>query len=616
MTYRTGRKASTALPGLIALVLFALLASAGAGECRAEETNATAASKGTGYTVVFQGVEGDLRDLLQQISVAAGKSDEPFVSSGLIARRIEDDKKLFQTALNSKGYMDSSVKADLNTSVKPPVLTYTVDTGPPFILEGISYEVNGAVEGMTLPDAQALGLDVGARFDAVTVVAVSRKVQTQLADNGYPFPKVAKPRILADFQAHTVRAVYTVTPGQKADFGATEISGLTTVDEEFVRAYIPWKEGELFDRTEFDTYYDRLSQLNLFSTIRIDPDTKLDDSGRVPIKVQLTERKQRTIRAGLGYSSDKGPQAHVGWEHRNLLGGGEKLKASIRASGVESEAGLAYNSPRFLGRELSFDLDGKYVKSDTEAYKANTFETGFLISKEVVDHLSMGGGLRYRHGDIIEDESRPFDNNRLYDLLSVVLKASWDNRDSVLDPTSGHNIDLRVEPFFPVGNTEGASSEFVQTVLSATSYLKLLDSPRLVLAGRGAAGASWGVTSDDLPATLRFYPGGGGSVRGYGYQMAGPVSGSTPQGGAAFLEFSAEARAMLTEKFGIVPFLDGGYAYEDPFDINGDMLFGAGLGIRYHTSFGPLRADIAVPLKRRKDVDDPFQFYISIGQAF
>ena len=33
------------------------------------------------------------------------------------------------------------------------------------------------------------------------------------------------------------------------------------------------------------------------------------------------------------------------------------------------------------------------------------------------------------------------------------------------------------------------------------------------------------------------------------------------------------------------------------------------------TPIGPLRLDVAVPLNRR-DVDDAFQLYISIGQAF
>ncbi|MFW5734195.1 MAG: autotransporter assembly complex protein TamA [Oceanidesulfovibrio sp.] len=615
MQAMTGRTVRATMVVSFALWLFGL---AGADFGSAQDSNATRPAQETaGYTVRFQGVEDDLLELLRQVSVAVDKSAEAYVSTGIIARRIREDKELFKTALTSRGYMASSVDASLDTESRPPVLTYVVDTGAPFMLSGISYEVADDYESnATMPTAEELGLKVGARFNAVPVVGASGKVRTWLSRRGYPFPEVSKPRVLADFEEHSARAVYTVTPGPKADFGETTIEGLETVDEEYVRAYIPWREGQTFDRQQFETYYNELAEQNLFSTIRIDPVQEMDQQGRVPIKVELKERKHRTVRAGLGYSTDKGPQARVGWEHRNLLGGGEKLETKLRVSAVESDATVQFTNPRFLNKELTFAIDASFVKSDTKAYKAETFETGFLVQKEVIDHLQLGFGPRYRRGDILEDESRPFDNNRAFDLVSLLFKAVWDDRDSVLDPTSGNKVELRVEPFFGVGDSDSDSPFFVQTELSATNYLLLLESPRLVLAGRAAAGASWGTTRDELPAVLRFYPGGGGSVRGYGYQKAGPVTGDTPLGGAAYAEFSAEARAMVTEKFGIVPFIDGGYAFADPLDPQGEMLFGAGLGVRYHTSFGPLRADVAVPLNRREGVDDPVQFYISIGQAF
>ena len=46
-----------------------------------------------------------------------------------------------------------------------------------------------------------------------------------------------------------------------------------------------------------------------------------------------------------------------------------------------------------------------------------------------------------------------------------------------------------------------------------------------------------------------------------------------------------------------------------------DIRYSVGAGLRYDLPFGPIRADIAVPLDRR-DTDPEFQVYISIGQAF
>jgi len=121
----------------------------------------------------------------------------------------------------------------------------------------------------------------------------------------------------------------------------------------------------------------------------------------------------------------------------------------------------------------------------------------------------------------------------------------------------------------------------------------------------------------DVPADERFYAGGGGSIRGYSYQSVGPLSGGDPVGGRSLLELSTELRLRLGERFGFVGFLDGGSAFGAAFpDFDEELLWGTGLGFRYFTAVGPLRLDFAVPLDRRHGIDDAFQVYISLGQAF
>jgi translocation and assembly module TamA len=51
-------------------------------------------------------------------------------------------------------------------------------------------------------------------------------------------------------------------------------------------------------------------------------------------------------------------------------------------------------------------------------------------------------------------------------------------------------------------------------------------------------------------------------------------------------------------------------------DFRKPLLQSAGIGLRYHTPVGPLRFDIAVPLNRRKHIDNAVEAYFSIGQAF
>ena len=85
---------------------------------------------------------------------------------------------------------------------------------------------------------------------------------------------------------------------------------------------------------------------------------------------------------------------------------------------------------------------------------------------------------------------------------------------------------------------------------------------RVVAAGRVRLGTIIGAGVFDIAPSRRFYSGGGGSVRGYGYQQLGPKDmDGDPIGGRGLAEFALEARIRLKQfggNFGIVPFFDGG----------------------------------------------------------
>ena len=136
---------------------------------------------------------------------------------------------------------------------------------------------------------------------------------------------------------------------------------------------------------------------------------------------------------------------------------------------------------------------------------------------------------------------------------------------------------------------------------------------------RARLGAIPGAAIQDIAPSRRFYAGGGGSVRGFGYQQIGPRNSfSEPSGGRSLSEFSIEAR-VKTGLFGgalwVVPFVDAGTVEETVTPRFRDMRYGAGLGLRYQTGFGPIRVDVGTPLNRRPG-EKPVAVYVSLGQAF
>ena len=82
-------------------------------------------------------------------------------------------------------------------------------------------------------------------------------------------------------------------------------------------------------------------------------------------------------------------------------------------------------------------------------------------------------------------------------------------------------------------------------------------------------------------------------------------------------EGSVELRTRFANDFGFAVFVDAGTVDTSVFPSFEDrVLFGAGPSFRYFTPVGPLRLDIGFPLNPRGGVDDPYQVYFSIGQAF
>ena len=155
--------------------------------------------------------------------------------------------------------------------------------------------------------------------------------------------------------------------------------------------------------------------------------------------------------------------------------------------------------------------------------------------------------------------------------------------------------------------------------LITSEILELIRDGRSVAEIMSLGSTILGADAMNIAPSRRLYSGGGGSVRGYGYQRLGPqdVDGD-PVGGRGLAEFALEARVRLKGfggNFGIVPFLDGGSLTDKAWPGLKNWQFGAGLGVRYYSSFGPIRIDVGTPLNPRSR-DSRIAVTVSLGQAF
>jgi translocation and assembly module TamA len=142
------------------------------------------------------------------------------------------------------------------------------------------------------------------------------------------------------------------------------------------------------------------------------------------------------------------------------------------------------------------------------------------------------------------------------------------------------------------------------------------DDADYILAARVLVGGSIAESIEDLPVDLRYFAGGGSSVRGYEYQALSPRNAVNQIiGGRSAVEGSLEMRTWLWGDFGAAAFVDAGSASSSNFPDFDDIGVGVGVGVRYRTPVGPVRVDFAVPLDPPAG-DSEFGIYVALGQAF
>lgn len=604
------------MAGLTLALVFSAFFTVAARAADTSDPGEAGGTDGVRYTAAITGVaDSDLQALLEEVSKTFQERATPAPSVFLLSNRAESDLKSFKDVFNSRGYFAARTTVSVDQGSTPATVVFAVDLGEVFTLHDVRFALPPGEENrkVAFPSPKALGLDLAAPFSAKAVMSAQEALLRYFQENGRPFPQVMDRKVTADFSTRAVTILWQVDPGPDATFGEVVIEGLADVGPAVVRREIPWKKGQPYDVGLVDTLRTRLTALGLFSTIEAQPGKDIDPSGETPMTVRLAERKHRTFKGGVDYKSDEGPGFNLGWEHRNLFGGGERLALSAGASPIRQFGEGLLELPAFLHPDQKLTTKVRYVNEELQAYTGVNFTATSILRRSLGEHLSVAAGLGYRNSDITEDKSRPWQSGQDYHFAFVPLEMALDSRDDPLDPQKGYLASLSAAPY---ADLDG-DANFLRPEINAAVYWRLFDSPDIIFANRGYVGADLGASLDELPSDLRFYAGGGGSIRGYPYQTVGPLRSETPTGGRSVFTFSSELRVRINEYVGFVPFLDGGSAFSNALPPYEETLrFGAGLGLRVFTPIGPIRVDVATPLNRRPNIDDVGQFYISIGQAF
>jgi translocation and assembly module TamA len=544
-----------------------------------------------------------------------------------INRRSQDDRDLIDQLLRSVGHYGGNTVVTIDppaTPNAPTRIVLTVDPGPLYTFAAVDIvapeDARGA-DPATLVKPW-IGVTTGDPVDAVRVLGAQEALPVRIADAGYPFPKVGKPDIVVDHATRTATFVQTIDLGPRGVFGTISIEGETQgFRDTDVARLARFAPGDPYSGEKRDDLRRAMIHTSLFGTVAIKPvagEVLPDGSQVVNLVVTTESAPTRTIAASAGYSTGQGLRLEGSWTHRNLFP--PQGAVTFRGIAAEREQVVAAEFRRsdWKRRDQTLTFRAGLSAEQQDAFDATTFEVAGRIDR--VSNLNWQKDFTYAVGSEFlitrqRDRSAPDDPNNTFFILAFPGIVTWDQSNNLLDPTRGFRLTTRLSPELTLRS--GTYLNYLKAQFEATGYLPV--GGDVTLAGRVHLGGIIGASTGRIAPNRRFYAGGGGSVRGFNFQGVGPRDADgSPTGGNSLTEASAEVRYRFQafgNDLGVVAFVDAGEVSPDTRPAFDDLRYGVGVGVRYFTSFGPVRIDVATPIGRREG-DPKVAFYVSIGQAF
>ncbi|MFM7349961.1 MAG: BamA/TamA family outer membrane protein [Erythrobacter sp.] len=567
-----------------------------------------------------------------------------------VAARARADEELLGDILRTYGYYAGEVVRQLSggrreglgtdpaatasagegeAASREPSVRFDIIPGPRYRFGRIDL---GALPTLREPDASNLvnvfGIRTGDPLYADRIVDQELSLRVALGESGYPFAEMGEPELLIDHAREEGDLSLDVQPKGKYVFGPVVSNDPRFLSSRHLARIARFRPGEVYQQSLETDLRRAILATGLVSAVNLTPrETRApvgDQPGEVALDVELERAPLRTIAGAIGYGSEDGFKLEGRWEHRNLF----PPEGTLRLRGIigtrEALASVGIRRNNFLGRDQVLTAD--LYASDINTLAVDSRGFGFKTSFEKVSNIlfqkpvswQIGAELLYADERNRDRRARgvpvPVQPRRAYLVGGLFGSITLDASDNLLDPRKGWRTTLFLAP--EVSRSQGTQRFYLRAQADASYYQPI---GGVVLAGRVRGATIQGAGVDAVAPSRRLYAGGGASVRGYGYQGVGPRDAfGNPTGGASLVEFALEAR-VPTPLFGgaveVVPFVDAGTVSRSATPDFDTIRFGAGVGLRYKTSFGPIRIDVAAPLNR-SEFDSPVVVYVSLGQAF
>ncbi len=515
-------------------------------------------------------------------------------------------KKLFaeaeseiDKALRALGYYRPGIVKQLGFADDCWQANFDITAGLPVRISSLSVQIRG--EAKQDPAFQKLLANLPLKQGDILNHGLYEKIKQDLhslsLEYGYLNSQLIKKSLRVDPEKKQAEIELLLDSGPRYHFGKISIDQ-SILNPDFVYRYIDIKPDGNYSSQKLAKTYNALSNNIYFSNVEIKPQMDAVKNHQVPVLVHLTPKKKHAYSLGVGYDTDIGPLASVGYQNRRINRKGHNLSVNLDVSPVLSSAEARYIIPFTQSRNDYVSIGLGYKLEQPKTFRSELAKLSLKYH-----HLNTNGWKQILFLDLNSETFTVSDVSQNTTLLVPGARWQYTESNNALRPTRGYhlNFSLTTSPETLISDV---------TFVQATATGKLINSlpwPARFIS-RINLGATLTNNFDRLPSSYRFYAGGTETIRGYNYKKLGPVDNKDNViGGKMLTVVSVEYEQLVNESWGVAMFLDAGNAYNTN---NISIKTGTGLGLRWLSPIGPLRLDFAIPLS---NTSPSFRIHFSSG---
>ncbi len=528
-------------------------------------------------------------------------------------KKVGSDDEIIAKNLKRDGYLNAGIG---RWQVKPSDDGYSlnieipIEKGVQTKIEEIQFSGNESFSKKQL--LKALSVKEGNPLNEPSLINERRKLISFYADNGYPYAIVEQD--WTSTEDGRARITYTIREGSLVRIGQILYLGDMLTSQKAIRSAMNLREGDVFSYRKLLESKLNIRRLGPFSSVDIEPIGLAEKEEIVHLRVQVEERRPFYIDAAINYSTRDDLTGSLSFTNINSFGWAKTNSLKLTGGQKLSRGEMLWLDPRFLGSSFEMTTNGwvQYEKQPRYAYTQIGGSMGWFRR-----YRRLGFLFRYEldRNYFIQGDSVAADADSLRDntLSQISLSSSFDSRNSFSYPTRGFFTLGRVDIFNEI---EGNNANFVRLTWQGENEVSFLKRVTLSTAFRLNRILTIG-SNVSVPTNQLLFLGGSDTIRGFGEDSLGPTNAAgEATGSRTRWVWNEELRFRIWKSISWAFFFDMGSLTNDFSDINWFTIRRSlGMGIRYITPVGPIRADYGFKLDRRTG-ESMGKFNLTFGYVF